>query len=95
MADNYTARQSGDWTVVSTKPDVCKTPKGGSTPPIPYPVTANMATAVGGGSDSDTQRLSGRRACPELHPENNRRQPRESKGHQQRYGGGGLRAAGA
>lgn len=47
MADNYTARQSGEWTVVSTKPDVCKTPKGGSTPPIPYPVTANMATAVG------------------------------------------------
>ncbi|WES67626.1 DUF4150 domain-containing protein [Superficieibacter sp. HKU1] len=46
MADNYTVRKSGDWKVVSTKPDVCKTPRGDSTPPVPYPVTANMGTAV-------------------------------------------------
>ncbi|WP_318364568.1 PAAR-like domain-containing protein, partial [Enterobacter sp.] len=46
MADNYTARQDGQWQVVSTTPDVCKTPMGPSTPPVPYPVTANMGTAV-------------------------------------------------
>jgi RHS repeat-associated protein len=46
MADNYTARQDGQWTVVSTSPDVCKTPRGDSTPPVPYPVTANMGAAV-------------------------------------------------
>ncbi|EFM2336672.1 DUF4150 domain-containing protein, partial [Escherichia coli] len=46
MADNYTARQHGQWKVVSVKPDVCKTPRGDSTPPVPYPVTANMASAV-------------------------------------------------
>ena len=46
MADNFTARQNGQWKVVSTKPDVCKTPMGPSTPPVPYPVTANMGAAV-------------------------------------------------
>ena len=46
MADNFTARQNGQWKVVSTKPDVCKTPVGPSTPPVPYPVTANMGAAV-------------------------------------------------
>ncbi|TBM32142.1 PAAR-like domain-containing protein, partial [Hafnia paralvei] len=46
MADNYTARQDGQWKVVSTTPDVCKTPRGDSTPPVPYPVTANMGAAV-------------------------------------------------
>jgi len=46
MADNFTARQNGQWRVVSTKPDVCKTPRGDSTPPVPYPVTADMGTAV-------------------------------------------------
>lgn len=46
MADNVTARQHGQWKVVSVKPDVCKTPRGDSTPPVPYPVTANMASAV-------------------------------------------------
>lgn len=46
MADNYTARKHGQWRVVSTKPDVCKTPRGDSTPPVPYPVTADMGTAV-------------------------------------------------
>lgn len=46
MADNFTARQNGQSKVVSTKPDVCKTPMGPSTPPVPYPVTANMGAAV-------------------------------------------------
>ncbi|HCQ0477227.1 TPA: DUF4150 domain-containing protein [Escherichia coli] len=46
MADNFTARKHGQWKVISTKPDVCKTPRGDSTPPVPYPVTANMAEAV-------------------------------------------------
>lgn len=33
MADNYLARQDGEWLVVSILPDVCKTPIGSSTPP--------------------------------------------------------------
>ncbi len=46
MADEYTARKQGQWLVVSMAPDVCKTPMGSSTPPIPYPVTAQLKTAT-------------------------------------------------
>lgn len=46
MAKNYIARQDGQWTVVSLTPDVCKTPMGPSTPPVPYPVTARLGDAV-------------------------------------------------
>ena len=46
MANNYMARQDGSWTVVSLCPDVCKTPMGGATPPIPYSVIAFMGDAV-------------------------------------------------
>ncbi|WP_323870421.1 DUF4150 domain-containing protein [Xenorhabdus szentirmaii] len=43
MADNYFARTATQWMVVSIVPDVCKTPMGASTPPIPYPVVAKLA----------------------------------------------------
>lgn len=46
MADNYMARKDGQWKVVSIVPDVCKTPMGSSTPPIPYPVIAELSEAV-------------------------------------------------
>ncbi|STR05626.1 PAAR-like domain-containing protein [Hafnia alvei] len=46
MALNYIARQDILWTVVSTTPDVCKTPMGPATPPVPYPVTADMVNSV-------------------------------------------------
>ncbi|MDN8602184.1 DUF4150 domain-containing protein, partial [Citrobacter sp. S2-9] len=46
MADNVAARKNSDWIVVFTTPDVCKTPKGSSTPPIPYRVTAKLADAA-------------------------------------------------
>lgn len=46
MADNYLARQDGEWLVVSILPDVCKTPIGSSTPPVPYPVIAKLDDAV-------------------------------------------------
>lgn len=46
MADNYIARKDGLWKVISTVPDVCKTPIGPSTPPIPYPVIAELNNAV-------------------------------------------------
>jgi hypothetical protein len=42
VADNVMARKDGQWTIVSMMPDVCKTPMGGSTPPVPYPVTASL-----------------------------------------------------
>lgn len=47
MADNDIARQQDAWLVISLVPDVCKTPIGPSTPPIPYPVVAKLETAVG------------------------------------------------
>ncbi|EPJ7088694.1 glycohydrolase toxin TNT-related protein [Citrobacter amalonaticus] len=46
MADNVAARQATGWVVVCTTPDVCKTPMGPSTPPVPYRVTAQLADAV-------------------------------------------------
>ncbi|BCQ25990.1 DUF4150 domain-containing protein [Caballeronia sp. NK8] len=47
MADNVIARKDRNWTIVSLMPDVCKTPVGGSTPPVPYPVTATLASSAG------------------------------------------------
>lgn len=46
MADNVTARKSRQWLVVSKIPDVCKTPIGGATPPVPYPVIAKLVESV-------------------------------------------------
>lgn len=46
MADNVAARKDGAWIVVSTVPDVCKTPMGSATPPIPYPVIAELKDCV-------------------------------------------------
>ncbi|HAI1316482.1 TPA: DUF4150 domain-containing protein [Escherichia fergusonii] len=46
MADNVAARKDSDWFVVYTTPDVCKTPMGSSTPPIPYRVTAKLEDAA-------------------------------------------------
>ncbi|MBD2816437.1 DUF4150 domain-containing protein [Xenorhabdus sp. Flor] len=43
MADNYIARTGTQWMVIGILPDVCKTPIGASTPPIPYPVIAKLA----------------------------------------------------
>lgn len=42
MADNVMARQDGEWIVISLMPDVCRTPMGSSTPPVPYPVTTTL-----------------------------------------------------
>ena len=46
MAENYMARKQKGWKVVSMFPDVCKTPMGTPIPPVPYPVTAELKTAV-------------------------------------------------
>jgi hypothetical protein len=46
VADNILAREDGQWTVVSTLPDVCKTPMGSSTPPVPYPVTSSLGDSL-------------------------------------------------
>ncbi|MCC8367008.1 MULTISPECIES: DUF4150 domain-containing protein [Xenorhabdus] len=43
MADNYIARTAGTWMIIGMLPDVCKTPIGPATPPIPYPVVAKLA----------------------------------------------------
>ncbi|SPL71756.1 PAAR-like domain-containing protein [Acinetobacter stercoris] len=45
MAENLQLRKESGWIVVSTMPDVCKTPMGSSTPPVPYPVTAKLTDA--------------------------------------------------
>jgi hypothetical protein len=41
-----TARKQSGWTVVFDTPDVCKTPMGSSTPPVPYPVTALLSDCI-------------------------------------------------
>ena len=46
MAKNYIARQDGLWMAISLTPDVCKTPIGPTTPPVPYPVTASLGNSV-------------------------------------------------
>ncbi|KMJ45769.1 type IV secretion protein Rhs [Xenorhabdus khoisanae] len=45
MADNYIARKDTQWMIISLIPDVCKTPMGPATPPIPYPVIAKLGDA--------------------------------------------------
>src|SRR5262249_44268216 len=42
MANHVAARKNSAWIVVSKTPDVCKTPIGGATPPVPYNVTAKL-----------------------------------------------------
>lgn len=44
---NLSHKGSGD-TAMSTAPDVCKTPVGSSTPPIPYPVLSQSSDLQGG-----------------------------------------------
>lgn len=46
MASNLIARKDGTWTIVFLTPDVCKTPMGGGTPPVPYPVTATLGSSA-------------------------------------------------
>lgn len=41
-----TARKQSGWIVIGDYPDVCKTPMGSSTPPVPYPVTAKLTDAI-------------------------------------------------
>ena len=45
MAKNLVARQQVGWKVICSRPDVCKTPMGASTPPVPYPVYSELMTA--------------------------------------------------
>lgn len=40
------ARKESGWMVIGSLPDVCKTPMGNSTPPVPYPVTAKLVDSV-------------------------------------------------
>jgi Domain of unknown function (DUF4150) len=40
------ARKQMGWIVVFDTPDVCKTPMGSSTPPVPYPVTALLTDCI-------------------------------------------------
>lgn len=43
MAKDFLARKDGTWMIISTAPDVCKTPIGSSIVPIPYPVVAYLS----------------------------------------------------
>ncbi len=45
MAEQVLSRKQTLWMSVSVAPDVCKTPMGGSTPPVPYCVVAKMEPA--------------------------------------------------
>lgn len=46
MSNPTVARQQTGWLVISTTPDVCKTPMGSSTPPVPYMVCAKLDESV-------------------------------------------------
>lgn len=46
MSRQVAARKQGGWLVVSTLPDVCRTPMGSSTPPVPYGVIAKLDGCV-------------------------------------------------
>lgn len=46
MAKNLVARQQAGWKVICTRPDVCKTPMGSSTPPVPYPVYSELMSSA-------------------------------------------------
>ncbi len=59
MADKEGGRKSPMELVVCTTPDVCKTPMGPATPPVPYPVVGMMSQAVGTAS---TVELTGMQA---------------------------------
>ncbi|MFL9887739.1 DUF4150 domain-containing protein [Paraburkholderia agricolaris] len=41
------SRKDGSFKAVSNTPDVCKTPMGGSTPPVPYQVVADLSSSAG------------------------------------------------
>ncbi len=47
MTKEIIARKQKGWKVVSMVPDVCRTPMGSSIVPVPYPVTAQLRSAVG------------------------------------------------
>lgn len=46
MPNNLTARKDGEWMVIFTLPDVCKTPVGSAIVPIPYPTIAKLGDAA-------------------------------------------------
>ncbi|WP_433937677.1 DUF4150 domain-containing protein [Sorangium cellulosum] len=51
MAENVLSRKQEPWMAVSCAPDVCKTPMGSSTPPVPYNVVSRLAPALDASED--------------------------------------------
>ncbi len=51
MAENVGSRKEDGYKAVCTLPDVCKTPMGSSTPPVPYQVVSEMNIAKGVSGD--------------------------------------------
>jgi hypothetical protein len=45
VAKNFVARKQSGWKIIGKLPDVCKTPMGSSTPPVPYSVYAELKSA--------------------------------------------------
>jgi hypothetical protein len=46
MALRVTARKNAAWLVICKTPDVCKTPIGGATPPVPYASFCRLVESV-------------------------------------------------
>lgn len=46
MSREIVARKQQGWLIVSSLPDVCKTPIGSSLIPVPYPVVAKLTDGV-------------------------------------------------
>ncbi|AUX44039.1 phospholipase [Sorangium cellulosum] len=51
MAENVLSRKQEPWMAVSCAPDVCKTPMGSSTPPVPYSVVSRLDTSLDASED--------------------------------------------
>ncbi|WP_080497578.1 DUF4150 domain-containing protein [Burkholderia ubonensis] len=60
MSNKVAVRQCGTFKGISNTPDVCKTPMGCATPPVPYPVIADLGASTGVTSNV---RFNGKPAC--------------------------------
>ncbi|UXU85752.1 DUF4150 domain-containing protein [Burkholderia sp. S-53] len=60
MSNKVAVRQCGTFKAIGNTPDVCKTPMGCATPPVPYPVIADLGASTGVTSNV---RFNGKPAC--------------------------------
>ena len=84
---NETVTKSGRFYCVSLTPDICKTPVGASTPPLPYTIVGEFSEAKGASpnvkSHSEPVVLHGRTTIPTVKG----RRAGQRRRRQERHGG--------